>query len=147
MHKSVYNENIRLKNKNMKAFMKIGFFLLLIIGVFAVSTDGCEIAFVGHANAESFPSFEDGLKDAEFGKETSPTVSGVIVKVMKFILSFVAALAVVYLIVAGIIYITAGGDEKRIEMAKTMIIQAIYGLIIVLLAWVIVNIVSKVVGM
>lgn len=130
----------------MKVFIKTGLLVLMIVCMFAVFNDKYETGFIQQANATNFPTYEDGLKDAKFGKEKNPTPSIIIVKVIIFILSFVAALIVVFLIVGGIMYITSGADDKRTEMAKDIIVHAIYGLIVMLFSWVIVNIISKVIA-
>ncbi len=83
------------------------------------------------------------LKDSKFNESHHATLADVIVQVITFILNFLAALAVVVIVVAGIIYITSGGDEGKTESAKRWILYAIIGLVIALLGWVIINIVSN----
>lgn len=50
-----------------------------------------------------------------------------------------APLAVFFIIVGAVILVTASGYSTRIEMGKTIITQAVTGLIIVLVSWVIVD--------
>ncbi|MBI3957093.1 MAG: peptidoglycan-binding protein [Candidatus Kerfeldbacteria bacterium] len=50
-----------------------------------------------------------------------------------------APLAIFFIIVGGVILVTASGYSNRIEMGKTMITQAVTGLIIVLISWVIID--------
>ena len=47
---------------------------------------------------------------------------------------FLYIIAVIVVIYAGFTILTAAGDEEKIKRAKTMIIQAIVGLIIIFLA-------------
>ncbi len=68
---------------------------------------------------------------------------GVIEQIIKFFASILAVLAILVIVIAGILYITSGGDEGRIQTAKTWLTYAIIGLIIALLAWVIVNTVAN----
>ena len=63
------------------------------------------------------------------------TVINIITKVGGWMMSLAGALAVVYLIYGGIMYITGG--EKGAEKAKQVIINAIIGLIIVALSYLI----------
>ncbi len=77
------------------------------------------------------------------GVQGANNVSEVIAKIVKLLLSFVGGLSVLIIVIAGILYITSGGDEGRTESAKKWIIYAIVGLIVSLLAWVIVNTVIK----
>lgn len=61
-------------------------------------------------------------------------IFNLVISWMLFIAGF---LAVVYLVYAGILYITAGGDPAKAEKARTGIINAIIGIIIIVLAFVI----------
>jgi len=51
-------------------------------------------------------------------------------RVISFITGFVATLSIIFLVYGGIIYVTAGGDESRMETAKNTIIYAILGLFV-----------------
>ena len=109
---------------------------------------GSSLFFVEDAGATDFPTYEEGLGATKFNaKGTEITANGVIYKVVKFVLSFLAALAVVIIIINGFIYITSGGDEARVGVARTWLVYAIVGLIIVLLAWVVVRTISTLTGM
>ena len=72
--------------------------------------------------------------------------SVLIVEVASWILGFVAALAVLVIIVAGVLYITSGGDSSRAEKAKGWLINTVIGLIVVLLSYVIVAGISRALG-
>ena len=58
---------------------------------------------------------------------------------VKWLLGFVGALAVLMVIIGGIMYVTSGGEESRIDTAKRILMWAIIGLIVALLGWVIVS--------
>ena len=47
---------------------------------------------------------------------------------------FAGALAVIYLVYGGILYITAGGDAEKATKGRTALINAIIGVIVILLA-------------
>lgn len=55
------------------------------------------------------------------------------------LLAVAGAVAVVYLIIGGYRYITAMGNEDQMKTAKTTMIWAVLGLVIVVCAWLIVN--------
>lgn len=55
-------------------------------------------------------------------------------------------IAVVFLIYGGIKWILSGGDEKQVEGARNHIVAAIIGLIIVIGAFVILNVVFQILG-
>ncbi|MFH0830929.1 MAG: pilin [Parcubacteria group bacterium] len=66
------------------------------------------------------------------------TIFETIIAVVTWGLGIAGAVAVLYLIVGGFMYITASGDEGRIEKAKNTIKNAIIGIVVILLALVIV---------
>ncbi len=64
--------------------------------------------------------------------------SQLIMNIVKWLLGFVGALAVLMIIVSGIMYITAAGDEGRVDSAKRYLVYAIVGLVVALLGYAIV---------
>jgi type IV secretory pathway VirB2 component (pilin) len=70
-----------------------------------------------------------GLSDASFYE--------IIKRLLNYLLGFIGVLAVVGFVVAGIMYITAAGDENRMENAKKMLTYSIIGLAVALLSLVI----------
>ena len=62
-----------------------------------------------------------------------------IVRIINALLVLAAIAAIVFIIIGGVRYITAQGDEDAVEQAKNTIIYAIIGIIVILLAAVIVN--------
>src|SRR3989344_4292787 len=67
-----------------------------------------------------------------------------IVSVIRTIIQFV--LAVVMLLIGGIRWITAGGDEKAVGSARNMITAALIGLVIVLVAYALIKLVETFFG-
>ena len=121
----------------MRFFSKLFLVCVIILGI--------NFASLEITKAETFPSYEDGLKATEFNS-SKLTANNVIIEFIKFFLGFLAALAVLILIINGFILMTSGGDESRAGVAKSWIVYAIIGLIIVLLAWVIVKIIVTLSG-
>ncbi len=70
---------------------------------------------------------------------SATNVADIIEKIIKFLLGFVGGLSVLMIIVAGIMYITSGGDEARVDTAKKWLTYSIVGLVVALLGWVIVK--------
>ena len=54
---------------------------------------------------------------------------------MNYLLGLVGSIALLFLIIAGVMYMTAGGSEEKITTAKRILTGAIIGLGIVLLAY------------
>jgi hypothetical protein len=62
-----------------------------------------------------------------------------IVKVINFVLTFLALIAVVFVIVGGFRILAAGGNEENVTKGRKTIIYAIIGLIVIFFARVIVG--------
>jgi small-conductance mechanosensitive channel len=73
-------------------------------------------------------------------------IFGLIFRVMQFALGLIGAIAVVYIIIAGIQYITAGGVDAKQAEAKKTIEAAIVGLIIVVLSFTLVSTLLRTLG-
>lgn len=81
-----------------------------------------------------------------FGLSTQTGAANTISSVIGFLAGLLAALAMLMIVVAGIMYIVSAGDQSRIDLAKRILTYAIVGLIVALLAWVIVNVISNTLG-
>lgn len=57
------------------------------------------------------------------------------VSIINWILGILALVAVVMILVGGFKWMTAGGNEEKVEGAKKLLIAAIIGLVIILAAW------------
>lgn len=79
-----------------------------------------------------------GLSNMEIG--------ALMLNIANWLLGFVAALAIVMIIIAGIMYITSAGDEERSKTAQKILTWAIVGLVIAILALIIVKTVSYIFG-
>ena len=66
----------------------------------------------------------------------------VIQAIIRFILLLAFIIAFIMLLVGGIRWILAGGDEKSVEKARNTITAALIGLVIVLVAYAIIRIVE-----
>ncbi|MFA6909052.1 MAG: hypothetical protein WC289_04165 [Patescibacteria group bacterium] len=72
-----------------------------------------------------------------FGLGTSDLQSTV-TKIIQWVLGLLGLIAVIMILYGGFIWMTAGGNEERVETAKKIITAAVVGLVVVLLAWAIV---------
>ena len=72
---------------------------------------------------------------------------GVIINILNSILVLAGVIALLYIILGGIKYITSGGDEDAISAAKNTILYTIIGLIVIGVSAVAVNfIIQQVIG-
>lgn len=61
--------------------------------------------------------------------------------ITKFILKYLGVLALIFFIVGGIIWITSSGNPERVKQGKHILVGTLIGVVIVLFAWQIVNLV------
>ncbi len=80
-----------------------------------------------------------GINEGQGGDD----LGGFITKIINWGIGFAAVVAVIMLIAAGFMYITANGDENKIKKATTTLTFAIVGLIVCFIAVLLVNFVLK----
>ena len=100
------------------------------------------IGYVQSALADS--PFGDPEIEGLPGQADEDSIRDTIIAVIEFILSFLALVAVVVIIIAGIRLILSQGEDDAKDKAKKTIFYALIGLVIVLLAQVIVGLVTNV---
>jgi hypothetical protein len=83
----------------------------------------------------------DGTELPTINKENGSYLFPVIDSVIAVITTIIASLAVLMIIVGGIMYLTSGGDQQRVETAKKILIYSIGGLVVAILAYAIVMLV------
>lgn len=90
-----------------------------------------------HATALSLESVgtQIGLGNADL-KQT-------VINILNLALGLLALVAVIMIIIGGFTWLTAGGNEEKVDRAKKIISAAVIGLIIVLLAWAVVIFVAR----
>ncbi len=71
------------------------------------------------------------------------TMEEFIVKVLNWLIGFGALICVVMLVFSGYMYMTAGGDEGKVQKAQKSLTNAIIGLVICFVAVMLVNFVLK----
>src|SRR3990167_5256477 len=67
------------------------------------------------------------------------TVVQILQGVIRFILVVAFVLAFIFLLIGGIRWITAGGDEKAVAGARGIITAALFGLVLVLVSYAIIR--------
>lgn len=66
-----------------------------------------------------------------------------VVNIISWFLGLLGLIAVVMILYGGFVWMTAGGNEDKVDTAKQIISAAAIGLVIVLIAWAIVNFVIR----
>ncbi len=77
------------------------------------------------------------------GNGNEDTIKGYVKNVLNVLYIAIGTIAVVVIIVAGIMYMTATGDPGKIATAKKAIMYAVVGLVIAILAYAITNFILK----
>ncbi len=72
----------------------------------------------------------------------APTFASIFGSTLNFLLRAFTIIAIIGLVVSGMIYLTAGGNEERISLAKKAFMYSIVGILVVLGA----NIIIKQIG-
>jgi len=67
----------------------------------------------------------------------APTLSSLALEVLNFLLSIIGVLAIIMLVIGGLIYLTAAGDENKAETGKKIVTYAVVGVSVALAALVI----------
>ena len=89
-----------------------------------------------------------------FGQFTPPddtnlpsgSIFEIINNIMKWLLGLISFIAIIGFVIAGILYLTAAGDEKRIESAKKAMVYSIVGVVVALVGLVILLAAQKMLG-
>ena len=66
--------------------------------------------------------------------------------VLKWMLAAVGVLGVIAFVIAGIMYLTAAGDEDRIKLAKNAMTYAVMGIVVALIGLIVVTTASQIFG-
>jgi type IV secretory pathway VirB2 component (pilin) len=77
---------------------------------------------------------------------TGLTLKEIIANVLKTLLSISGIIAIIFLVIGGLTYMTAYGEEKRVETGKKIITYSVIGIAIIMGALVIVNQISVLFG-
>ena len=113
---------------------------------FGKSILGLAWAAVFPAVALAADNVQSGLSkiQGEFGTSrifNANNVLDLIVSIIRILLMFSGAVAVLFVIIGGFQYITSGGNEEQAEKGKKTLINAIIGVIIIILSYTIINVI------
>ncbi len=87
----------------------------------------------------------DNIKGSLEGSGVTGTsdVGDLVLKYVNFALPFLAIAAFVGFVYAGVLYITAYGNDEQVQKAKKVMIYAVLGLIVVILSYSIVQLLTQ----
>jgi amino acid transporter len=111
---------------------------LVLVNLFLPIGIGNRVAKAADINADIQEQMND-LKDTGLPGTTESDTKGLltktIVKVIRYLLGFLAVIFMVLILYAGFRWMTSGGNEEAIESAKKTIGSAVIGLVIILFAY------------
>lgn len=123
----------------------------IILLVFAAVTLGALASFHG-AHAIDCSSVGGSSSSGSVCLPSDPTgisngiqggVGGLIIYIIDILLAFAAILSVLFIIIGGYKYIFSGVSEKSAESGKKTLINAIIGLVIIILSYAIITVLSN----
>lgn len=74
------------------------------------------------------------------------TLADLVYTIMAWLLGILAVAAIIGFVVSGLFYITAAGDEAKIEKAKSTMTYSIIGIVVALIGWIAVTAISTFLG-
>lgn len=102
---------------------------------------------VGSVNCETGTTKQNGLCLPNNGFNTgiagSTSLTDLIVKVLNILLTLAGVVAIIMIVVGGLEYITSGGNEEQSEKGKKALVNAVIGLVVVLLSFAVVRVISS----
>ena len=110
-----------------------------------VATSGAEKAILNDDGVEKYTTRAECIKDghiweaAPMEESAKGNINNIVINVINAILGVVGLIAVVMIILGGISYMTSAGDASKVKKGKDTILYGIIGLVIVGLAFAIVN--------
>jgi hypothetical protein len=68
-------------------------------------------------------------------------ITEIIIAVIRMLLTIAGALAVLFIIIGGFQYITSAGNDEQAEKGKKTLINAVIGMVLIILSYVIINVI------
>lgn len=88
--------------------------------------------FAFGAKAQNAVNWNNGVFENPTGLNST---NELVTSIVNWLLGITSALVILFLVVGGIMYITAAGDEQKTEQAKKIITYCIIGLVIILISY------------
>lgn len=102
--------------------------------------------FVNNAFAQSGAFFDNPQGGTAPNVAAQGTLGQNITTIINYFLGLLGLIAVAFLIYAGILMVTAGGNDEQVTKARKVIMYAVVGIVIILLSYTVVTFVSSALG-
>ena len=112
-------------------------------------------AIIGLAIAMAAPTFLKTIQTILGGSNTgpnwfdpnkAPSLNDIAVNVLNLLLSILGVIAMISMVIGGIMYLTAAGDDRKIEKGKNIFKYSLLGVVAALSSVVVINEVSRLLG-
>lgn len=125
---------------NMHRIKSTLILLAFLLTPVAVASSVADAALFSGSKSEACKGARlDPAAPSDCGDTASGTLTGIIKSIINIISVIVGVAAVIMLIINGLRFITAGGDANSISSARSGVIYALIGLVIVAMAQIIVR--------
>jgi hypothetical protein len=102
--------------------------------------------FVNNAFAQGGGFWDNPQGGAPPTVAAQGTLGQNITTIINYFLGLLGLIAVAFLIYAGILMVTAGGNDEQVTKARKIIMYAVIGIVIILLSYTVVTFVSSALG-
>ena len=102
--------------------------------------------FINNALAQGSSFFDNPQTGAAPNIAAQGTLGQNVTNIINFFLGLLGLIAVAFLIYAGVLMVTAGGNDEQVGKAKKIITYSVIGIIIILLSYTIVTFVTSALG-
>lgn len=100
---------------------------------------GLAIGVAAPAILKEIYTIVGGTGDLPENVQSAPTIAQIALNTLSFLLGVVGVLSVIMIVVGGMMYLFAAGDEDRIDKGKKIVTYSIIGILVALAAMVIVR--------
>jgi hypothetical protein len=114
-----------------------------------VALAGLLLPLPAFAQSQVQAGLSNGGLQALFGSgglTGAQSVSQLIVEVINIMLIFAGAVAIIFVIIGGYQYLTSGGNEESAEKGKKTLLNAIIGIVLIIMSFVIINVIVNLVA-
>ena len=128
---------MKQKLKNLKWF-SVGQMVVVLVLAFAP-------LFASHFALAQTNPLTDNFRCQDAGGLNCETtnVNDLIIRIIRILLGVAFAIAVLFLIIGGFYYMTARGNEEQSATGRQTVINALIGIVIIIMAYVLVNVIAN----
>jgi hypothetical protein len=124
----------------MKSMKQIGYGVLAVVLAAPMLVQAADNKF------GTVPSGDPYSTVASNGGMTQDSIGKILTTIMNWVLGILGVGAIISFVIAGILYLTAAGDESKTEKAKGMMTYAIVAVVVALVGYVVINTVAGLLG-